>query len=500
MDFEDKNILLFKCRIYEEIIKKHLNIDLDSLINNNLHLLSNIGPKQVEKKVEENSQEKVESKQVEKVEIKQEKKVEQINSENVSENKSEDEIVDNEIGNEISNEIDDEVCDNNLKYEIQQKQKGRYKKLIHVIEVKEEKYVINKNDVNEKYKEMFDTVHFDYNIYQKEFDSIIENIKTNRVYTKFIENIRSKRVYMPSKLSNNEIIIRLKYEIKLLEKVLDEKNVNKKKIREVILNKFLYPNELRRILYENSEQLNIEIDELKNLEACFKIKNCFCETLKEFKIGNLTKNLETYEICFFSLDEFLKMNLINKYGYNNYIYISLPKSKEEDPFGFYYLESTHEIGVGDYKKYWKMDCRCEELAYETRDKLLTYTIKLYRDLYYLINHDNVYRENIVKYSQIYEYEFDQILSNLAYLCDHYTFCKMLQGVIIKNSDYTNFITENDLFNLYGDDLCQKKTFQKLNENNENYNMNLRKITQNLYDDISEEEITNFINLKMNNLK
>lgn len=484
MDFEDKNILLFKCRIYEEIIKKHLHIDLDSLINNNLYLLSNIGPTQGGNKVEVKPVEKVDQNKIEenykeKVEV---KPVEQNNSEQ-------------------NNEIDDEVCDN---VDIQQKHKGRYKKLIHVIEVKEENNVINKNDVNEKYKEMFDTVYFDYNIYKTEFDSIIENIKTNRVYTKFIENIRSKRVYMPSKLSNNEIIIRLKYEIEILEKVLDDKNVNKKKIREVILNKFLYPNELRRILYENSEQLNIEIDELKNLEACFKIKNCFCESLKEFKIENLTKNLETYEICFFSLDEFLKMNLINKYGHNNYIYISLPKSKEEDPFGFYYLESKHAIvvgyGVDDYKKYWKMDCRCEELSYETRDKLLTYTIKLYRDLYYLINHDNVYRENIVKYSQIYEYEFDQILSNLSYLCDHYTFCKMLQGIIIKNSDYTNFITENDLFNLYGDDLCQKKTFQKLNENNENYNTNLRKVAQNLYDDISEEEIGNFINSKMNNLK
>ena len=96
--------------------------------------------------------------------------------------------------------------------------------------------------------------------------------------------------------------------------------------------------------------------------------------------------------------------------------------------------------------------------------------------------------------------FDQILSNLVYLCDHYTFCKLLQGVIIKNSDYTNFVSDNDLFNLYGDDLCQKKTFQKLGENNEEYNNNLNKMVKNLYDDISEEDIITFINLKMNNLK
>ena len=39
MDLEDRNILLFKCKIYEEIIKKNLNLNLPEIINNNIHLL-----------------------------------------------------------------------------------------------------------------------------------------------------------------------------------------------------------------------------------------------------------------------------------------------------------------------------------------------------------------------------------------------------------------------------------------------------------------------------
>ena len=77
---------------------------------------------------------------------------------------------------------------------------------------------------------------------------------------------------------------------------------------------------------------------------------------------------------------------------------------------------------------------------------------------------------------------------------------MLQGLIIKNNNYTNSISDNDLFNLYGDDICQKKTFIKLSENNENYDLNLSKVVENLYDDISEADLSKFINLKMNNLK
>jgi hypothetical protein len=521
MDLEDRNILLFKCKIYEEIIKKNLNLNLPEIINNNIHLLYNL-----ENNVNESIYSKKEkSEKVQNLSVDTSAILSKIseygsNENNIMSNIENESESTNTNANTSTNtsaitstntsaltsvetrskvEInvkkeDDPKSESDEETNQVQKQKCRYKKLVNVVDVQEGGIIVDEDEVNEKYKDMFETVKFDYEEYKSEFDQIMDNIKKNRVYSKEVENIRRKRKFLSLKLNNTEIIDRLNYEAKLLEKVLEEKNTHKKKIADVIMNKFMYPSELRRIMYTNSDQMTIEIDELKNLEACFKTKNCFKKELDVFNFGDVSKNLGTYEICLFSLDEFLKMILVNKYGHNNYVYVSLPKSKEDDPFGFYYLESK-----SDDKYYWKMDCRGEELACELRENLLNYTVKLYRDLYYLINHDNVYRENITKYSQVYEFELEQISQNMCYLCDHYKFCKLLQNLIINNCNYTNFITDNDLFNLYGDDLCQKKTFQKLSEN-KSYTISLQESVKSIYDDISDEQVEKFINLKMNNLK
>ena len=200
----------------------------------------------------------------------------------------------------------------------------------------------------------------------------------------------------------------------------------------------------------------------------------------------MTKRFLTYSICFFSISDFYKICMTNKYGYENIIYFNHKGKKIDDPFSFYILDNITDEGIRN----WKMDSRLEDFTDELRTQLINFLVSNYRKLYKQVFRDNCFHETASSdgFSQIIEYECTQIFQNLIDLGNKYKFNKIIRKVV---SDKEFIPTENDRFNLLSDDIIQKKRFADNSESDTDEICNTIAL---LYDNIqySDEKILNLI--------
>ena len=145
--------------------------------------------------------------------------------------------------------------------------------------------------------------------------------------------------------------------------------------------------------------------------------------------------------------EIVKRELLNKTGFNNFVYLDI--SKDSERFSFYYLDS-----VDKKRRQWKLDCRLEEFTNDLVDNLLDYCCDMFRKFYNRIYGDNDYRENYWEKNEFFIYDQQQIIQNILLLLDKHRLMKMLQNLISENSCYTP--SEIDTFNLRSDDKLQQK--------------------------------------------
>ena len=130
-----------------------------------------------------------------------------------------------------------------------------------------------------------------------------------------------------------------------------------------------------------------------------------------------------------------------------------------------------------------MDCRLEELATNLSLNILPYMINIFRKLYKYIFDDNDFRQDYVGKNQLTENDCEQLLQNIFIVSKTQQFCNLLRKEIFTKAIYKP--TENDKFNLYGDDALQRKKFQ---EKDDSDNIN---IVKQLFDDITMEELVDF---------
>jgi len=167
--------------------------------------------------------------------------------------------------------------------------------------------------------------------------------------------------------------------------------------------------------------------------------------------------------------------LFNIYGFNNVVYVPLKQSTEQDPYSFYILE-----GVSETKRYWKMDCRLFELSEFISNNLKLFLISIFRKIYQDIFSDNEYREDFCKKTEITSKDFEQLLQNILLLSNLRNFCSLLKELVIEKATYRP--TENDRFNIYGDDTIMKKKFNKNKENND-----YAEVIKSLFDNMTSEQ-------------
>lgn len=231
--------------------------------------------------------------------------------------------------------------------------------------------------------------------------------------------------------------------------------------------------------WDGFENTTIEEEKISFIKNCFEIKYLGHKQHKTFQISDIFNILNSYYINIFDIKYMLTILLTNYYKFNNIIYLPLKKSEQSDPYSFYYLEMITEKG-----RNWRMDCRLEEIGIDLQSQLKNYIRNNFRKIYKNIYKDNDYRDNFESISQVFEYEGNILLNNLITICNTYKFIQIIQQIILENS--THIPTDKDRFNLYSDDMLQKRNFSKLKE--QDYEQETINNFKNLFDTVNDLQI------------
>lgn len=360
------------------------------------------------------------------------------------------------------------------------KRKPQYKSFKNNLELKSELSKDEKNEqiklISEKIQELKNDL-IDVENYKKTLDTYIDNIKQNRTYTKFLELIKTKRTSMIDSMDYNDYYDLLVKNIKSLEVIFRKKEYNEKKIITTI-SKSMNSIDLRILNYGNYFTTELDIDEMQKLNKSLTIFNGSDPDYKPFIFDEFMRKFYNYGSVLFTIKENLERNLFNTYGFNNVVYIPLKNSSLNDPWSFYTLES-----ISKEKRYWKMDCRLEDLSLNFFNNMKSYLINIFRKIYSDIYHDNHYRKDYNN-SNITELDCEQLLQNIYILLNPKDFCNFLRNLVVEKATYIP--TENDKGDFLSDDRIQKKRFS---ENNEKYDV--FDLIRLLFDNISSEEAIDF---------
>ena len=312
---------------------------------------------------------------------------------------------------------------------------------------------------------------------QNDIDAQYDKLKESRIYTKLLDEIKYKRWSIFGHVSVEEYENLLVNHVKKLEEIFLEKKYTDKKIKQIIV-KSLYALEARMLYYDNYINTYIEPDEMEKFKSVIQDR-MYSPEITPFDENKIYRCLFNYSIVLFPLFQLLEMCLFNNVKFSNVIYLPLPKSSIDNPYSFYTLEK-----IQNDKRYWKMDCRLEDLSHSILSNLLDYMVSAFRKIYNDVFGDNEYREKYNFTNQITECDLEQLTDNIIVLSKPKQFCINLQKLIIKNTKYNP--TDNDKFNLYGDDCLQRKRFSELED------LDGPNIYKRLFDNITIEKIVNII--------
>jgi hypothetical protein len=353
-----------------------------------------------------------------------------------------------------------------------------YRTIKNCIKLEQEldrKNIINKKD--EEIKKKLENLP-EISSVNLDIEDLLNKIKNNRIYGKFLIQIKQKRLSLLGKLSYEDYKVFL---LKYIDKIVDifkEKKYNNKKIKNII-SKNLSSIESRIIRYDNYINSHLEIDEIEILLETIKLHINFPKKFTPYDNKWLCEKMYNYSIIVYPIEKIIKYFLFNYYSFYNVIYLDLPKSSKEDPYSFYTLEKVNKD-----KRYWKMDCRLEELSNNMGNDILSYMINMFRKIYYDVFDDNIFRLDYSNKTQITECDCEQLLQNIFLLSQPIKFCNKIRFLVMENSCYSP--TENDKFNLYGDDTLQKKKFQSTRKTN-----NTIDVIKELFDSITTEDAVDF---------
>ena len=315
---------------------------------------------------------------------------------------------------------------------------------------------------------------------QTQFTSIINNIEQTKLPLKHIQELKNERLKLFTTLTIPDYSSLVLKHISILEALLKKKDYNDKKIKTTVM-KGISPLEARLVSYTNYHNTSIEVDEMDMLMANVS-KNNTVRDYVPFDFDTLNRHFSNYSCCLFTIDNLINNILFNKNGFNNYIFVEFKNEKKSDCFRFYYLE---RISKG--KRYWTMDCRLENLITNFTNIILPYMITLFRKLYKDTFQDNDYRSNYNSISQLTEIDCEQLFKNIFTVGHNKRFRTYLINKIVEKA--THIPTDNDAFNLTGDDSLLKKKVKSEEETD------FGEIIKKIFDNISFSDVAELYNKK-----
>ena len=318
---------------------------------------------------------------------------------------------------------------------------------------------------------------------EKSFQDTFIALKQSRIYTKILSDLSRKRMSIFGRMSLASYQNLLFEQIKMMEGIFREKNYTEKK-SSTIISKGLTPLESRLISYGSYVQTHIEIDEIQKLEISLELEKYSPKEYVQYDSVAFVNYFRNYGLVLFSMKKNLERYLFNRYDFWNVVYLQLPKNTKDDPYSFYILER-----VTKEKRYWKMDCRLEDLSSNLISSILPFMIGMFRKLYKDVFGDNDFRNDFSSKCQITECDCEQLLQNIILISQPKEFYNLVREMVVSKATYIP--TENDKFNLYGDDSLQRKRFHDKED------VDLVDIIKQLFDDITSVQAVDFYRSRTN---
>lgn len=318
---------------------------------------------------------------------------------------------------------------------------------------------------------------------EKSFQDTFIALKQSRIYTKILSDLAGKRLSIFGRMSLASYQNLLSEQIRMMESIFREKNYTEKK-SSTIISKGLTPLESRLISYGSYTQTHIEIDEIQKLEISLELEKYSPKEYVQYDSVVFINSFHNYGLVLFSMKKNLERYLFNRYDFWNVVYLQLPKNNKDDPYSFYILER-----VTKEKRYWKMDCRLEDLSSNLISSILPIMIGMFRKLYKDVFGDNDFRNDFSSKCQITECDCEQLLQNIILISQPKNFYNLVREMVVSKATYIP--TENDKFNLYGDDSLQRKRFHDKED------VDLVDIIKQLFDDITSVQAVDFYRSRTN---
>lgn len=315
------------------------------------------------------------------------------------------------------------------------------------------------------------------------FKETFESIRHNRSYVKFLDNLKSTRLKLIGNISFKDYTELLSNHIHTLKTILEEKGHQEKKIPGIIM-KSLNSIDTRLVFYGNYFEIPINIEEIPLLKTCLDLSIKSHSYYVPFDVNEIVKLFFNYGTVLSSIKTCIESYLVNKYGFNNLVYVPIKHSTEEDPYSFYTLEAV----VKD-KRYWKMDCRLYDTAENISNGVKSYLVNVFRKIYYDIFKDNDFRGDYDRKSQVTGNDCDQLLMNIFTISNIRDFCDILRKIIIEKATYVP--SDNDKFNIWQDDILMKKRFNNKGKDGND----IVDIVKLLFDNITSEQAVDLYRAK-----
>ncbi len=326
--------------------------------------------------------------------------------------------------------------------------------------------ILQENNLDVSYKDIIHSI-----------DKLFDDLVKTKVYGKILSAMCEIRSKLLGKLSLEQYIKILDQNVKKMEQLFRTKKMEDKKIPLTIV-KSLSSLDQRLLFYEQYYNSELLPDDMQRLQISLQINTNYPKRYLPFVAKDLFEKMYNYGIAVFPLRETLKRVLVNPYGFFNIVYLDIPKSTEDDPYSFYFLEKFDMDG----KRCWKMEIRLDEFSKTLAQNLRAYCIGLFRKIYLDIFHDNIYRDDYRDKAIIANQDCEQLLINIIALAKPKTFCDVLRNLVVKHC--TIHPSHIDKFNFTADDRIHKKHFGQENDTQEE----LTSILCRIFDDLSEEDV------------
>jgi len=319
----------------------------------------------------------------------------------------------------------------------------------------------------------------DINMILETFDKCFDNIEKTRNCNNHLETLKNSRSELMLCMPLPEYIELLNSHIERLTAIFNDKKYTEKKITNSIC-KCMNSLDMRLLNYGSTyKTMHVDVDVMRRLRVCVNFSCNFSQKHEVFNASDFYNRFYNYSSVIFTIKENIENYLFNIYGFNNIVYVPLPKSSEEDPYSFYSLEKITN-GIRN----WKMECRLENLSNDFIDNIQPYIVSQFRKLYCNIFHDNEYRKDYSYDSQLTENDCEQLLQSIFILSKPSKFYKIFRNIVKNKSTYEPTI--KDKFNLHGDDSLQRRRLNGPVKDPELVN-----IVKQLFDNISTENAVDF---------